>query len=179
MADSMNPFSFDVYSGKINLNPLDPSSISMSQMQYGMTSNPNINLLNIEAEKNVLNTAITPESPEEEQVKVDSTQTLVSAPPNKFDGGVNVQLMSTAEKTQVQQVDVMQLIQTLKKDIARIQGDVSKNMTSEFEKVNVMMNQMIASTQEQYSPDPIISASDQKFFFDLKLAENANLPEWV
>lgn len=179
MVDPLNQFSFEAYSGRININPLDPSSVTATQIQYGMTSSPNINLLNIEAEKNVLNTAITPEAPTEEQVKVEPVQTSVSTTSNQFDGSINVQPMATAQQTQVQQADVTELIKNLKRDIARVQGDVAKNMNSEFEKVNSMVNRMIASTQEKYSPEPIISSSEQKFFFDLKLAESANLPEWV
>lgn len=178
MADQTNYFSYDVYSGKININPLNPSEMNPMQFQYGLTGSVESNLLNIEAEKNVLNTAIISEQPTPEEVKFSPTTTLFVNPTSPVDTRIAAQTTTSAEKTETKQVDMMKAIEDLKKQIIDMQIRVGNSVGSEMDKMKSTVDALIASTQDQYSSDYIISASDQQLFFDLKLEDVSNPPEW-
>lgn len=178
MADQTNYFSYDVYSGKININPLNPSEMNPMQFQYGLTGSVESNLLNIEAEKNVLNTAIISEQPTAEEVKFSPTTTLFVNPTSPVDTRIAAQTTTSAEKTETKQVDMMKAIEDLKKQIIDMQIRVGNSVGSEMDKMKSTVDALIASTQDQYSSDYIISASDQQLFFDLKLEDVSNPPEW-
>lgn len=178
MADQTNYFSYDVYSGRININPLNPSEMNPMQFQYGLTGSVESNLLNIEAEKNVLNTAIISEQPTPEEVKFSPTTTLFVNPTSPVDTRIAAQTTTSAEKTETKQVDMMKAIEDLKKQIIDMQIRVGNSVGSEMDKMKSTVDALIASTQDQYSSDYIISASDQQLFFDLKLEDVSNPPEW-
>lgn len=178
MADSLNNFSFDSYSGQININPLDPSARTLSQMQFGMTGNPNVNLLNIEAEKSLLNTAIAPEAPVKDEINVVQTPPLFPNLTTEIEKSVTAQTMSSAEKTETKQVDMMKTIEDLKKQIIMVQDTMNRSVSAEFSRVNSVMNALVSSTQDQYSSEYVISSSEQQLFFDVKLEESSVSPEW-
>lgn len=178
MADQTNYFSYDVYSGKININPLNPSEMNPMQFQYGLTGSVESNLLNIEAEKNVLNTAIITEQPPPQQVQFSPATTLFANPTSPVGSKIAAQTTVSAEKTETKQIDMMQTINDLKKQIIDMQIKVGNDMGSEMDKMKTTMDALIASTQDKYSSDYIISSPDQQLFFNIKLEDVSNPPEW-
>jgi phage host-nuclease inhibitor protein Gam len=185
--NNSNQFSYDAISGKINLDPLGLGSPSIKMDLLGnqiMSTDQTLKegqvRLDIEAEKTVLNTAITPEiKPEEVATTIKAVETKIAQQNAEIDGRINVQLMNIAEKIEPQQIDMSDSLKKLQNEIKAIKFSIGKDVSSEIQRMESLMNNLVASTQQKYSSDYVISDSANRFFFDLKLAEVSTPPDWT